>query len=394
MNMLELFQLIAAVAVQVVALLAALACAYLLVLTLWSRHRAPSAPGGASLRFAVVVPAHNEAGSIAGTVHNLATLDWPQAQFEILVVADNCSDDTAAAARSAGATVLERHDVTRRGKGYALTHAFDHVLARGWADAVVVIDADTRADGNLLSALAASLAAGNLAVQAHYAVLNPADSWRTRLMTIAMSAFHTVRSRGREQLGWSCGIRGNGWCVSARLLREVPYRAYSIVEDVEYGARLALAGHRVAYLEDACVRAEMVTRAEHAAPQRRRWELGRKALIRNLVPPLLRTGVRCDDSLCLELAADLLVPPLSQLAATVLAGGLAAAVLHLPTALALNLFSLAALVVYVGRGWQLSGLGLRCALDLLRVPYFMFWKFMVLLRHASSGWTRTQREHS
>ncbi len=392
MNTLELLHLCATALVGAVSLLAAGASSYLLLLTLCSRAVRAPAPGGAGLRFAVVVPAHDEAAGIARTVHNLRALDWPQDQVRIVVVADNCTDDTASNAAAAGATVLERHDATQRGKGYALAHAFDRILQEAWADAVVVIDADSRADAHLLRSLAASLAAGSEALQAHYAVLNPGDSWRTRLMTIAMSAFHTVRSRGREQLRLSCGIRGNGWCVSTRLLRLVPYSAYSIVEDVEYGARLGLAGHRVEYIEQACVRAEMVNRAEHAAPQRRRWELGRRQLLRTLVPPLLRTGLRRDDSVCLDLAADLLVPPLSQLA-VMLAGCMAAALLLDSSSLiAVNLVSIVALAAHVGRGWQLSGLGWSCAFDLLRIPYFIVWKLAVLTRHGSTGWVRTQRE--
>ena len=73
-------------------------------------------------------------------------------------------------------------------------------------------------------------------------VLNPQDSWRTRLMAIALASFHRVRSRARERLRLSCGIRGNGWCITHRLLREVPYRAYSLAEDIEYGIDLGLAG--------------------------------------------------------------------------------------------------------------------------------------------------------
>ena len=170
----------------------------------------------------------------------------------------------------------------------------------------------------------------------------------------------------------------------------MPYRAYSLVEDIEYGARLTLAGHRVAYVEEAGVRAAMVSRAEHAAPQRRRWELGRRQLLRTLVPALLRSG----SAACIELAIDLLVPPLSQLAVTVLACIAAAVALNLHWVLAVDVASALALVAYVARGWQLSGLGWVCAFDFLRVPYFVAWKLAVLLRRGSGIWTRTQREQS
>lgn len=381
MNMLEALSGLAALA-------AALPCAYLLALTLLSWKLPRRARGAEHLRFAIVVPAHNEAAGIARTVRSLRALDWPRYQFQILVVADNCSDNTAALAAAAGATVLERTDDSRRGKGYALDHALRHLLAQDWADAYVVIDADSEADRNLLREFAAAFAAGEHAMQAHYAVLNPNDSWRTRLMTIALSAFHGVRSRGRERLGLSSGIRGNGWCVTKCALREVPYRSYSLVEDVEYGARLGLAGIRVACVEDASVRGEMVSRADNAAAQRRRWEQGRGALRRELLPPLLRNA----DAVCLDLAADLIVPPLSQLAVAVVACMAAAIAFGPAWAMQLAAASAAALALYLLRGWQLSGLGRQGLIDLLRAPWFIAWKLAVLARGSVSGWVRTARE--
>ena len=76
------------------------------------------------------------------------------------MVADNCTDDTAAKAAAAGATVMSRVDHERRGKGFALAHAFEKIVADGRADAVVVIDADTVVSPNLLRAFDARIGRG------------------------------------------------------------------------------------------------------------------------------------------------------------------------------------------------------------------------------------------
>ena len=382
----------------VLALPAAAVSLYLLLFTLLSGAPPAALRSSRRLRFDVVVPAHDEALAIEGVVANLRKLDWPADGFRVLVVADNCTDSTAALARAAGAQVLERRDPTRRGKGYALDFAFHTSQAHGWADAVAVVDADTEVSANLLEAFAGRIDDGAKAVQAHYGVLNPHASWRTRLMTIAMASFHRVRSRARERLQLSCGIRGNGWCVTHRLLRQVPYRAFSLTEDIEYGIDVGLAGYRVHYADEARVAATMVSGEQAARTQRQRWESGRLQLIRAKILSLLRAGREPGGGVCLDLALDLLVPPLSYVAVNVAALTALAAVALLwePSAetwLWLGLVCGLSLLLYVLRGWQLSGVGMRGLVDLARAPFFVLWKVLLMLRaRAPAAWVRTKRE--
>lgn len=381
------------------ALPALVASGYLALLALASRRAPAPAPVTPRLRFALVVPAHDEEGGIARTVQSLLALAWPADLRRVVVVADNCSDQTAARAAAAGAVVWERRDAERRGKGYALELAFERLLAEGWADAAVVIDADTVASPHLLAAFAARLEAGAQAVQAEYGVQNPDASWRTELMRLALALFHVVRSRGRERLGVSCGLRGNGMCFSARLLREVPHRAFSLVEDLEYGIRLGEAGHRVHFAAEAHVLGEMVAGERASRSQRRRWEDGRRAMARTAGWPLLSRGLRRRDGVLLDLALDVLVPPLARLGGLVVAGVLGAlalsAVLGAPAA---SLWAwggaLALLGLYLLRGWQLSGLGARGVLLLLWAPAYLVWKVWLALQrpaHAKGEWVRTAR---
>jgi 1,2-diacylglycerol 3-beta-glucosyltransferase len=170
---------VASLLIALLAIPVVLACGYLLALTLLSSEPKPLAPSSRRLRFDVIVPAHNEAAVIGRVVTSLQKLDWPPERFRILVVADNCTDDTAEIASDAGAVVLQRHDPNLRGKGYALRYAFGRSSDEGYAHAVVVVDADTDAMPNLLEACAARIEAGADAVQVHYGVRNPHDSWRT-----------------------------------------------------------------------------------------------------------------------------------------------------------------------------------------------------------------------
>jgi cellulose synthase/poly-beta-1,6-N-acetylglucosamine synthase-like glycosyltransferase len=294
--------------------------------------------------------------------------------------------------------VLERHDTSLRGKGYALDFAFKASRGRGWADAVVVIDADAEVSVNLLEAFARRIERGADAVQAHYGVSNTSASWRTRLLSIAKAAFHIVRSRARERLALSCGIRGNGWAVTHRLLDRVPYRAFSLTEDLEYGITLGFQGIRVHYADEANADAEMVSGEKDARSQRQRWERGRFQLIRTQTLPLLLAAARKRSAVCLDLALDLMVLPLSYVVLNIVAllvlGGLAAVWDPVQQVWVwVGAGCVAALVVHILRGWQLSGTGLHGLLDLLGAPFFLLWKLAVMLgSRGPAGWNRTKRE--
>jgi cellulose synthase/poly-beta-1,6-N-acetylglucosamine synthase-like glycosyltransferase len=381
-----------------------LACAtYLVALALAARpaavaprddRRAPR------LRFDLIVPAHDEEAGIGATLSSLRALDYPADRVRILVVADNCADATARVAAAAGALVIERRDPLRRGKGYALARGFERALADAVADVVVVIDADTTVSSNLLRAFATRFEAGAGAAQASYGVRDPDASWRSRLMVIALAVFHGVRSLGRERLGLSVGLRGNGMGFAREVLRRVPADAYSVVEDVEYGIKLAEAGVRIGYVPEAGVLGDMAPRGAAAATQRRRWEGGRATIAAAHAPRLLREGLARRDATRLDLAMDLLVPPLSSLVLVAVLGALAALAWHLAlggsaTILAPWLLSVAFLTAYVLRGASLSGAGPRGLLTLLWAPVYVAWKVGLRLRRSPRGnqeWIRTARD--
>jgi 1,2-diacylglycerol 3-beta-glucosyltransferase len=405
-------------ALVLLALPALLPPLYLLWLTLFSfRKDFPSTDGsepevsaagfsvmgttaGGNPKFDIVVPAHDEADGISAVVDDLLQLDWPRDRFRVVVVADNCSDATAECARRAGAVVLERSDPGRRGKGHALQHAFRFSLAQQYAQAVVVVDADSRASRNLLRAFASRLAKGSEVAQVFHGVLHPDQNSRNRLMAIAYGAFHRVRSRGRERLGLSCGIRGNGWCITRRTLLRVPYAAHGLAEDIEYGLRLGIAGVRVEYVDEAQVLSSMDTDMAGAASQRNRWEQGRSSLPRAFSRPLFAPRPAVSRTLRRDLGFDLLVPPLATIAlGIVLFAGVAfAACWALPSAalpkaaLAASGFGTLALTLHVARGWQLSGTGLRGLRDLAMAPRFALWKLALRLRPRNDAeWIRTHR---
>lgn len=385
--------------------LALLPTAYLGFLALLAGRHQPKVTSSRETRFAFLVPAHNEEAGIASTVQSLLEVDWPRDRFDVVVVADNCSDGTAAAARAAGAQVLERQNKDLRGKGYALELGFNDILQNSKADAVVVVDADTVVSKNLLISYASRIEEGALALQAEYGVRNIDASWRTQLMALALAMFHTLRSNARERLKLSAGLRGNGMCFTRGCLERFPHKAYGLVEDVEHGLALGRGGVRVTAVVDAHVLGEMVSGGKASESQRRRWEDGRKKLKKDILPGVIKDALSTRSALLLDLALDLLIPPLSSVAVlVVVALGVAVArVVYVSVAagsVVVDALSLCALIpsvllgLYVVRGMQLSGLGWKSVVVLAKAPAYVAWKILLKLKGTpkKDEWVRTARE--
>lgn len=352
-----------------------------------SPRRGPAAP---VRRLAVVVPAHDEAAHIARCVRSLRACPALGAAVDVVVVADNCSDDTAARAVAAGATVLERTDPLRRGKGHALRFAFERLLAEP-IDAVAVVDADSVVEPGMLATTLDQFAAGAEAVQVPYGVRNPADSLRTRLMSVALLAFNRLRPRGRAGWGLSAGILGNGFALRRETLLAVPYEATSVVEDLEYHLRLVAGGRAVAYADGGAVLADMPTDRAAATQQRARWEGGRLRMLVEHAPGLARAVCRGRFAL-LEPLLELLLLPLA------LHGALVLLCLLAPWSplRAYGVMALALIAAHVGLALGRGGGSWRDLAALAAAPLYVAWKLGAtprIVRGAArdANWVRTAR---
>jgi len=232
---------------------------------------------------AIIVPAHNEELLVAKCVESLRAA--ADATTRIFVVAHNCTDGTAARAREAGGEVLEYNDPTAKGKGFALRYGFEHALAQG-ASAVMVVDADSIVSANTVDAVQLAFASGARVVQCRYEMFSTTDRSSTRLAALAIRGFNVIRPRGRERLGLSAGILGNGFAKARTVLEAIPYDAFSVVEDLEYHLHLIMAGERVRYIENALISADFPESHAGEAVQRSRWEGGRLHTARIWALPL------------------------------------------------------------------------------------------------------------
>ncbi len=376
----------------------ALLVGYLLFLTgaaLCAPHRTPLGTHAPIHRFAILIPAHNEEQLLPGLLDNLQRLDYPQALYAIHVVADNCTDHTAELARQAQVTVHERTDSTRIGKGYAL----EWLIERLWAqdqpfDAFLILDADSIVSENFLAVMDARLAGGAQAIQAYYAVRDPAGSWNASLRAVALAALHYLRPLGRSVIGCSAGLKGNGMVFSAGMIKQYRWSA-ALTEDIEYHMALVLGGHRVAFAPDAIVWAEMPSSLAASQTQQVRWERGRQEMLRQYVPRLLRAAVARRSFRLLDAAIEQIIPPFSLLAALSLVCLALGLIIQSRSAVGIALGLLVAQAIYIFAGLLLARAPRRVYQALLYAPLFIAWKAWLYLRVSlgfdRKGWTRTAR---
>ena len=354
-----------------------------------------------SSHLTVLVPAHDEADLIRRCLASLRAQDYPARLYDVVVIADNCTDETAQLARSAGATVLVRDAPDARGKGQALRWAMDRLLARGGSpDAFIIVDADSIAEPSMLRCLASSFERGSPVVQADYTVLCDPTAGRVQLRALAFLLFHRARFSGRAVLGLPCSLVGNGMLLATEVVASHPWSAFTPAEDLEYTLTLRLAGIRPAYSRAARIQAPVPATAGSAQVQRERWEGGRLHLVRRALPGLLRdvlVGGRLRD---LDLAVDLAVPPLGLLALWLLAVAMPATVLAatgmVPAlTVAPSLVGLVSVIGFVVTGLLAAGAPAEMFVSLLLTPVFLAEKLMgtagVFRNQAADRWIRTER---
>lgn len=350
---------------------------------------------GPSPHIVLLVPAHDEAAGIAGTV---AALRASAPGADILVVADNCSDRTAARARAAGAAVIERTEPEHRGKGFALAFGRDH-LTNNPPDAVIVVDADCRLGEGSARRLAARAVAAQRPVQAaNLLTAEPPVPTLVAVSNFAMLVKNLVRARGLMRLGGGVPLFGTGMAFPWPLFAVLPLATGEAVEDLELGLWLARQGIAVELDDGARVTSPAASVASSRA-QRSRWEHGflRTAAREGL--PLLVGGIASGSRLRTMLGAHLLVPPLALLMLLVLLGLAAAATVGVLAGVWPPFLLLAAAFVFVAAmllaAWWIYARDALPIGTLLRAPLYIIWKIPIYLRfftRRQTEWNRTQRE--
>ena len=363
-------------------------------LALWPDRRRDPATGRP--RLLVLVPAHNEELLIEPCVRSLRSQRYPSSHLAVVVIADNCTDKTAAIARSAGARCLERTDLERKGKPRAIEWALTQLDYRSY-EAVVIVDADTVVDPSFAGHLARVPDLRNKAVQAFHGVRNPGDSALTRMGAVFATARYQFEFRLKSAAGLNVPLMGNGMCIGSNVLAERGWTAFSICEDWEMYAQLTERGVRIEGRPNARLYSQEARSLSQSASQRRRWAAGKLSVLGYLAGPLIKSK-KINLHQKLDVMAELLaVGPAVHLAGVSVLIAVTL-LLNVPGATWLSLAlaaSVARLGLYTAAAIRIDPAPLRALSAFAFLPFYAIWRLVLQLSAlrmlGEQPWVRTER---
>lgn len=260
------------------------------IFSLYKKHEEYLDPPTKS--FAIVIAAHNEEKVIGELLKSIWLLEYPKELYEVFVIADNCTDNTAKIARSLNATVFERRDNNQKGKGYALEYGFKKIfyLPRKF-DAVLVVDADNLISSNFLTVMNCHLNRGEKIIQGYLDTKNPDDTWISRSIGVGYIITNRFWQLAKYNLGLSCALGGTGMCIESSVLKKFGWGMTSLTEDLEFQTKALLCNLRVSWTHDAIVYDEKPLTLKQSWRQRQRWMQGHCSVANQYFLKLFWTGI-------------------------------------------------------------------------------------------------------
>lgn len=344
----------------------------------------------------VLIPAHNEAAQIKDVLVTL--LEQMTEQDQVVVIADNCHDDTAAIARTTAATVIERENLTQRGKGYALDYGMKFIQDEP-PEVIVILDGDCIIAPNTIERITCKAIATGRPVQSTYLMEQPDNpNLKDKISIFALKVKNLVRLLGLNRMGGHCLLTGSGMAFPWSLINQVSLAGSKTTDDMQLTVDLALASCTPVFCDSAFVVGRLM-KDKDALSQRSRWEHGHLEMILVEVPRLVKEFFKQGRLSLLALALDISIPPLSLLIMTWLISMLVTWL-----AILVGVSWLPAIAVTTAGVFLLSGVFLAwfkfgrsdlALTNLLAIPLYVLSKIPIYLKFLvkpQSRWLRTERD--
>lgn len=238
-------------------------------------------------KFMAIIPAHNEESVVGNLIESLKKLDYPDELYDIYVIADNCTDNTAKVAKEAGAIVYERFDDKNKTKGFALQWFLNQKIEEDAPyDAFCIFDADNIVDKNFLNVMNKKLCQGEDVVQGYKDIKNPSDTWVSAGYAIFYWTMHRFYHLARYNIGLSPLMNGTGFMVKFDVIKPEGWNTKTLTEDIEFSLKRIIKGKRLGWAKDAIVYDEQPVGFKQSWIQRERWTVGHMQCLKEYTGPL------------------------------------------------------------------------------------------------------------
>jgi cellulose synthase/poly-beta-1,6-N-acetylglucosamine synthase-like glycosyltransferase len=347
---------------------------------------------------AVVVPAHDEEGSIVATVRAIQAQLHPGDR--LIVVADNCTDETANLALEAGAETIERRDTVQRGKGFALDRGIRYIEAGTTPQVVVIIDADCVVEPGCISRLVNTVESTGRPAQGRYLMYANLQNSAMRIAEFAFKIKNYVRPGGGARFGLPCLLYGTGMAFPWSLVQGSLLANGHLTEDLKLAIDASLLGLPPVYCSKARCNSTFPETKDAMSSQRKRWEHGYFSSVIEYMPKLLTKALSSGDWRLLSIALDLSIPPLGlMLLITFLISclGLVSIIVGANTSIGLALVlyfpSFATLIILA---WYFHGRQIISGTEFFAILKHAFQRVSILLSFVTRPqreWIRTERKN-
>lgn len=239
-------------------------------------------------RFMAIIPAHNEETVVTNLIESLKQQNYNKDLYDIYVIADNCTDDTARVAKEAGAIVYERFNQSQKTKGFALNWFLQQKIKEDAPyDAFFVFDADNIVDQDFIKNMNIKLCQGEDVVQGYRDIKNPTDSWVTAGYAIFYWTMHRFYHLARYNLGLSPLLNGTGFMVKFDVIKPNGWDTKTLTEDIEFSLQRIIKGKKLGWATNAIVYDEQPVGFKQSWSQRSRWTVGHMQCIKEYTMQLL-----------------------------------------------------------------------------------------------------------
>ena len=229
----------------------------------------------------VMVPAHNESIVIRKTVLALLNFDYPKDRYEIIVINDNSTDDTAEVLKGIQGKYPDRKlvvintDSVVGGKGKS--NALNVALSVATGSLIAIYDADNTPAPNALKILVENLMADDKlgAVIGKFRTRNRNASLLTRFVNIETLAYQCMNQAGRFFFFKLCTIPGTNYVIRRSIINAMGgWDTQALSEDTEISFRIYRMGYYIKFMPLAVTWEQEPQKLKQWFKQRTRWAKG------------------------------------------------------------------------------------------------------------------------